>query len=147
MKKIITAILLILVTLPVSTAFAEKPVGRNIRIIISGGTYHPETGRYTYGYVAYREQNGEITIICRGEGSKECPAQVSIFVTVITGGLVHSSFEQDMEIIKGKIAGGEKEGKVSIGDMLYSWKDGILHEESGVFEFDLQGELYENIKP
>lgn len=131
------------------SVYAEKnPSGQqftNITIIQRDGRVNGD-GTITYAKVTRKidTKTNSIKIYCIVPGDYTCPVQITIMITVMTGVDVSNTNKEAIDIIKDKISKGEFKGKLLYEDILYSWEDGILHE-NGVFEMSLNCVPYKDI--
>ena len=138
MKKVILVLFAVLFAIP---TFAESDTYKSISIHMSGGRKNAD-GTITYAEVSvHSNRNGHLSISCKGEGDKVCPATVTVLVTVVAPvapSMPKETLELALDILKKEILSGATEGKFMCSDIMFSFEDGKITEE-GLFEFKLNG--------
>ncbi len=130
--------------------YAEKnPKGQqftNITIVQRNGRVNGD-GTITYARVTRKidTKTNSIKIYCIDPGDYTCPVQITIMITVMTGVDASDVVKDAIDIIKHKISKGESKGKLLYKDVLYSWEDGILHE-NGAFEMNMNSVPYSYVR-
>lgn len=119
----------------------------NIVVVQKNGRQNDD-GTTTYGETRRRldAKTKTLHVYCYGPGDYKCPAEVTVFVTIITGVSYNESVIHAIDVIKSNITEGESEGRLVRDDILYQWSDGILHD-NGTFEMNLLGRPFNEIIP
>lgn len=104
-----------------------------------------EDGKYRYKNVSQRIDGKKLTVYCIDPGDLECPVEITVLVTIVTGVPQHDAMMTAIDQVKDKIFNGERKGKLVYRDILYSWGNGILHQD-GQYEMNLSGIPYSMIQ-